>query len=237
MNIETSCKECVFLKNDDCKLGILQKFKDLGVEVTNGPTIQGRICLYKRSKKWLDSNKGKNILSIISQEIKPTCDCIIVFDRQSRLDGLDDTIKSILRSRTNFSNIIIALNTNRVNPSFIKTLMRKTQCPNWSIEVIFESNTTNNRAVDIVVKNRIKSRYYCRINVGYILTENITEYLHTELNEKLLPIVYIQRDDNMVLANVDIHKCLGGNTNMDLGEKIKEVLIETEMLSNNTELQ
>lgn len=245
--LTTSCKECVFAEYEaktqtGCKTGRLDKYREKGVDIIEAEDLEENEffvieswCNHYRDKDWAESkevseDQTENLLSKMKEETTPPLGFIILFNKDSSLDGLTTTLNLIKLVEDRINYIIISDSSEEEYSKMIETceeVFGEQEKYDWKISKLMEKDCDPLRGVDLVF-GYIKNGYYYVIESGQEPVNNIVSLIDKRTNDELDPVAYIKFSDEDVpyIAQATMHKYLNGNYGMPLIKKIDGIQSE-----------
>lgn len=204
---DTYCKDCIFAIWEDitqtgCSRGQLDKYRKVGATVLDCydeerefNVIQGRICLYKRTEKWLDEST-QDIEERLKIETTLRYQSIIISN--NNLDDILLTLKSLDKQTLKPSLVTIVLNTKDTIPP--RQVMKNISEFNLKIKVekLILDKTIEEIAQHVFRNSRCS--YYALIPSGYKLDTDFYEVINSLVVDKLVQFGTITTDDDKVIV-------------------------------------
>lgn len=218
VKLGTYCNECIFCKDNQCKLGKLEKFKERGTEVVydeDGPKV-GRVCVYRRDAEWA-SNIADNHHWYALDEVYISGSIVV---KARSIDGLRSTIDklNVIPKIGNFLIIILhdeSLSTKDVKECASNIALSEYQC----IKTFLDGPEATNEAF-----RRCKNGYLFIIDSEKDFDPEMTKKVNHLVNDELFQILHIEPiDGNQSVTAAIVFKYFNGDIVKPIGEKIKEM--------------
>ncbi len=235
----TKCKDCVFNIKDElvqigCKFNRLEKYKEQNkAELLEGEdsytikTICNR-CRDHNSKEKTELDDEK-YFEVIEKQTRCNLEYVIYYDKESTIEGLNQTIDSILNQSLKYSVIRIVIE-NNIDANQINNIVKNRNIKYNIHQMIITKRNREN--MDFSIK-KISSQYYTICKSGYIFYKDFNKKINDLLNEKLeyFSMIKAEEDFNGLVVQTYLHHILYGNINADIEEKIFVLAKEQDNLS------
>ena len=231
-DLATSCEDCIFLEDLDCKLGNISKYRQRGVKVLQSenkegePTLTvGTICHTYRTDLWeLANDDAEDILDVLELETDPKVGFFILVKNDH--EGLEKSIKSILNQEIFSAKYILISSTYETDQIEIiqktQSILEGTEIP-YKVQRILEEEVTDDQFIDLSFSNA-KNGYYCVLECGHEIPTDLIKILHKALVFDLYSVAYVEGYEGINGRTVQcaIHKFLIGNKGATIKTKILE---------------
>ena len=228
----TSCEDCIFLEDLDCKLGNISKYQKRGVRVLQSegkegqPTLTvGTICHTYRTELWeLANDDAEDILDVLESETDPKVGFFILV--KNNHEGLERSIKSILDQEIFSAKYILVSSTHETDQIEIiqktQSILADTEIP-YKVQRILEEEVTDDQFIDLSFSNA-KNGYYCVLECGHEIPSDLIKILHKALVFDLHSVAYVEGYEgvNGRTVQCSMHKFLIGNKGATVKTKILE---------------
>jgi len=227
--IHTPCKECIFAEFEgntqvSCFLNKIEQYKKLGIEIlevyddaAEFYVINGKKCLWLRSKEWLEKNQIDNIetaKNIVTQENTTKYISVLYLEETNVLQDVETVIDSLLNQKILPKGIMVIKEKQkkyRVSLNEIQKLLNSTSIP-WRLQNFIDEDMTFDQRIRSIIKSAPMNRFYFLIYPSkykhYNFAEVIDNYIQSgnsfgciNLNDNLffsyLTLMYIQNLKNI----------------------------------------
>ena len=246
LKVTTSCKECFFAEyignsQVDCKMGMIDKFKEKGykLEIESDTVLDEdgnksdikyytseKICHFYRTKEW--SNLKTDHVNQAKEEVQISVDIILILDKECKFEDFQDSIDRIKNQENKKISqlIVVQYIDNRISEldilGHLKILGEDTTFQLISMTDLVIDDFF---AVDYVFRN-CKSSYYSVFKAGFKIPKNFVNQLNVMIYEDLEGLPFIEpdkdKDINGYTVQRYLHEALQGNAKALLSDKIKE---------------
>ena len=219
----TRCVGCIF-DDDDCTIGIRQKYMDLGVEVTEDNVIKERMCLYYRTPDWKKVHdivgRGLDYVELIKAEIQLDVTAILIIKDEHDLADVTTTMRQLEDSLIGPRKVILVNCNREIGLSRLLTWASEQLDISWSIEQFMQGDNYT-LAIDTAVK-KVKTRWFWYMDAGF--KPNIYTLYNTNklINEDLEQAVVFY-DENSVLGLCNFYMLAGGSKEDAIQNKAKRI--------------
>lgn len=246
--LETVCQLCIFATHNDktdpllqtgCLAGEIDRFKKEGIELKEYVDdddrkfygIPDRICLYFRTKEWLNSlPNGENLLLVARDEITLRMEAIIYIDEDSDFKDIGITVDSLSRGKIKPTCIIFCDHQNIRPSTFRKWVEGRCTKTAWRAEHIRETEADFYRCIDVCMK-KASGRYTAIFRAGFYVPDDFISELDIALNDKYERFLYLKPCDDSINGTViqnAVNANLSGNKKHPLLDKIERKVLEQE---------
>jgi len=218
VKIGTSCTNCCFLdENTNCKLGLLDVFKDRGAEITidNDSVSLDRLCQYKRQSDWQSDKSDNEKNDIIKQEVYIKGTIVLITDNE---DDLQNTISKI-KNISNFKVIILYSN--------IKISKMLEICGNTKdieYKMIMIADTDISKQIYLSLKFA-KNGYLFIIDCSKEIDDNMIDKVNTIVNKKMFRVLHIEGTDGIhqSVNMIHLYKWVKGDLEIPIKDKLLDI--------------
>lgn len=245
---DTPCKDCCFAEYEDvtqvgCSRGRIRKYKDAGTNILEAYdedkeffVIKDRICPFYRDEKWFSRFEGKSDPSMekmLSFETKLSFHLIILLNKESTIEDIDKTIKSIYDCDCESKPIQVTLlkptSNTELKPKKIRDYFKKDTSINWRMENLVVK-MDDNRAIHMVQKT-LKSQYYVTCKAGFEFPKRYLNTINDSVIEDLLQFGLIEIEEGSeegVVVPTQVHEYwyFHGDPQKSIPENVKEYQCE-----------
>jgi 2-succinyl-5-enolpyruvyl-6-hydroxy-3-cyclohexene-1-carboxylate synthase len=209
LEIWTSCENCVFEEEENCKIGKLELLEKNGAELENknGHTlIKGRLCNFKRNKSWW-INHENNYEEQLKKEVIIKYGAIVNSTNVSSLIGAVDFL--LQQSIQPQSLYIIYNNENFEKQSQnIQSVLDKTK-KKWNLKRPLNKSTNEYEYINEYLNTgTIKESFILYITDSNLPEINLISKLNKAINEDLKQIM-IYSDINYIFIPTVLAKTFG----------------------------
>jgi len=228
IKLGTKCNECALFDGADCKIYVLDAFKEAGatVEIINDETVIDRVCPYKRDEEWVFENK-EDLVNKLFYEVFISGTIVVICKNDT--SSLDTTLSKIKRMPNNekFKKIIVHLD--NIKRSEILEVTSK-YFEDSTVMQVFSGNISENgidlRAIADESFKRAKNGYMVFINSEKDFEEDMLDKLNIVINQDMKRLLYVPPIDNEVHKMVcmsPLYKFLRGNKMEEIETKIRHM--------------
>lgn len=245
----TSCLECVFAvwdvneenqtaKQIGCEFNRLDKFRDLGYGLEEKTIeregreykhyeINGRICNRAVRIQAMGGIPEDRWVDTVVEFTKAKIAFIIYADETNTPEDIFYSLDILLRENQDQppKEITVWIDTKNISRQIISEYFKsKNLNCKWNVSQIMDTEPLGfGDSVDEAVK-KVKTTYYCPIRAGEITPVNFVENVDNIINEKLKDFLLLVDDtDRPLLFLTNMHKPLGGNYEIPMDEKIRQI--------------
>lgn len=242
--MKTSCELCCFANFDEanvqtgCKLGRLERFKEMGVEVTlrqadNGRTaaLIGRVCVAARKDEWGVGLSDEEKIAKVQKELTVSCH-VYVPALEETPEQIEETLFSLVGQNPKPVAVEVVVHGRYRPGKLIRRLQEKFDDKlNWRLTVVNADYTTTEEAIDKSAP-ACKGVFYSIVRAGTQMPPTFMENLNRVVKEELLAFAVITGDVPVFLRKY--HELLGGNATVDMVEGDPETMSEEELAAAPT---
>jgi len=243
--MRTLCRDCIFASfekgvQQGCTLGRIEKFKDLGTDVSMEKdtgkdkqyyVINDRYCMACRNEKWLCGlDETTDHVQVMKKEMCLQYTAIVFLE--STLNDLDKTLRS--------------LNAQNPKPKNVK-IVRKPSCDYSLAEVAevceqletqwtvrnFLSEFSDNECTDLILRSNTMSAFYCVFYAGFQVPAdtmtNVNDFVNEELQQ--FAILLPDKEGNGKTVQTLVHRMCKGNSGEDLEKKMEKAEWKNKILT------
>jgi hypothetical protein len=243
-NFSTSCKNCIFAQwengvqvDNGCDLGRLEKYNQQNKVKTHedGYFIIDTVCNTCRGESWANRNVGKNLISLVNDEIKITLDFVLLATEEKDIyKKLPDLINQCVKQKMILPKKIFIVIPKHVNAIPIYNMLQEefSETQHEIIKIVDEK-CSELECIDIAIK-RVKSRYYAIFDLSSKIPVNLIQVLNELINTHLKSLSMVKPfyKNNGLILQTTLHRIFGGNKNAPIHEKITEVSIIQQKTEN-----
>lgn len=242
-NIITPCNVCVFAHYEGdtqtgCKAGMLERLEKNGGEIIEAEDttrkfyiIKDRVCLMRRVAAWKEKFPDKTIddllkIAKLEVEINATAEAVIYVDTDDR-NAIYRTIDSIYAEKVQPNRISFVLNANLKPGKLVAIIKSYEHKLPWKIEALLDKKLKDRDALDIYLKTKTIYPYFATFHAGKSIQPGIFNDLKERLIDKMEKVMFLPGDGfHNEIVNSQIYKFLHGNTELEIGQKIKGLMNE-----------
>lgn len=243
---QTLCKDCIFAvynnentQQVDCKLGRLEKYRELGclVDAKEKETgrmsyvIDNRVCMACRNHKWLEMKEYADAPedeweSLVKKEMAIQYQAIVFYD--STEEDLKKTVLSLANQSIKPKKIIIVSRagigeTAKFVEWLAPSLDDENQPIEWKVQNILNPTFSNEECIDLI-QSVGPRQYYSVFNSGLEIPPDIFSQVNELITEEMLQFAMISPNssgDGAIVPSF-VHKYYSGNSEKLLKNKIEE---------------
>jgi len=212
--------------------------------------VDGRVCVFWREPEWEDREHVRKIgkTAAANLEVSTRFAAIVYMDKDTTVEDVQRTVDSLSKQNPIPFGLYFS-NNSEVKPSKLADIggrfaskanesskrqgvLHYNFCGKrtWKIDQIKEEDADLLRCLDITVQkiSANSCNYYALFKAGYEVPESFTSSISSFINDKMERFLALIPDkgENGLVAQVHMHKSIGGNSKKPFVDKIKNVCKE-----------
>ena len=211
--------------------------------------VDGRVCVFWREPEWKNQEhvKKMGMEAAANLEVSTRFAAVIYMDKDTVIEDVFTTVDSLTKQNpapyglyfsnnssikpSKLANIGSHFTTLANNQSRRQGVLDYNFCASrsWKIDQIKEENVDMLRCLDITLQNISANQYnyYFVFKAGYKIPKLFTSSISSLINDKMERfLALVPEGENVLVAQVHMHKSIGGNSKKPFVDKIKNVCKE-----------
>jgi hypothetical protein len=240
--VHTACVDCIFAEKANqtqtgCNFGRLEAYKEKGAEIIDAydehgnefSVINGKMCLYKRTKEWGELVPKKKWKQSVVEQIKMRYHALISFNPDHTLEQLHQTMES-LNSQENPPVLISIMSQSNLLPTQIIEYLNSKDYPNleWRLQTFLDKELHERQTIDLAIdttKKLVKIVFYIVFQAGFEtpkeMSSEIQKYFVDDMQHAIF--AFGREDGNGMLVSFPFHIQHAGNSfNIKIEDKLRE---------------
>lgn len=243
--MRTLCRDCIFASfekgvQQGCTLGRLEKFKNLGTDVSMEKdtdkdkqyyAINDRYCMACRNEKWLSGlDESTDHVEAMRKEMSLQYTAIIF--HESTLDDLNKTLRSLSAQSPKPKNLkIVRRPSCKYKVEEAAEVCKQFEIP-WVVRN-FISESSEHECIDLILRSPTMSAFYCVFYSGFEVPvdtmANVNDFVNEELQQ--FAILLPNKEGNGKMVQTLVHKMCYGNREEPLEKKMEKAEWKNKILT------
>jgi hypothetical protein len=251
--VHTACADCVFAEKitsphdtspalskrtqTGCSFNRLEKYRDKGAQIIdaydeNGDefsVINGKICLYKRTKDWGELTSKKRWRARVNDELRMKYHAMVSFGPEDSLQDLHKTMQS-LNDQSNPPTLTSVLSTSKEVPTHIINALNSANYENldWRLQTFIDEEIHERQCIDLAIDNTkklVRIVFYMLFQAGFEVPNEMSDEIHQYFIEDMGRVIFASGNDdgNGMLVSFPFHIKHAGNAfHVRIEDKLRE---------------
>jgi hypothetical protein len=219
--IGTSCKECCFYVNQECRQGLFEIFNKREAEITieNESHYIDRLCQYKRYENWETEKEIDEKIKLCKQEVYIKGTIVILTNNKDKLSSCIDQLNANERM-SNFKFIIIY--------SGIKSSDMLEICGN-KINSAYKLILMNSGEKNLQIYTSLKyaqNGYLFIVDSDQPIEDNLIDKVNNFVNNQMYRLLHIRPSSDNFHQSVSmagVYKWLKGDLQFNFADKLLNI--------------